>query len=309
VEVQRENPEAQKERFRAGYVAIIGRPNVGKSTLLNAFLGMKLSIVTEKPQTTRHKILGILTGESYQILFLDTPGMIEPRYHLQEVMVQAIRRALQDADVLLMMIEAREYPLPDDLGLLEELKGYEKPIILVINKIDLIKKDLLLPLIDAYQKAYPFQDIVPISALKRDGVDLLLGIIIKNLPENPPYYPEDYLTDQPERFFVGEIIREKIFMKYGEEIPYSTAVVVEEFREQPGEKDFIRATIVVEKESQKAIIIGKQGQKLKQVGSLAREEIERFLGRPVYLELWVKVREKWRKSPRDVRTFGYGTRP
>ncbi len=295
------------EHFRAGYVALVGHPNVGKSTLLNALLGTKLAIVSPKPQTTRHKILGVLTGEDYQMVFLDTPGLIRPQYELQSVMMKTAQTAIADSDVVVMMVEASEKPAERDLEILEELKKYGKPIILAINKIDLVHKDILLPLMNAYSQRYDFEAMIPISALELDGLDELKHAIRDLLPEHPPYYPEDYLTEHSERFLVSEIIREKIFYLYGEEIPYSTTVEIADFKERTGRKDYIRAVIYVEKNSQRAILIGQKGLALKRVGSLAREEIEEFLGRPVYLDLWVKVREKWRKNPEAVRRFGYST--
>jgi len=295
--------------FRAGYVAIVGEPNVGKSTLLNALLGQKISIVTPKPQTTRHKILGILSGENYQIVFLDTPGIIKPRYRLQEVMVEAARSAIEDADVVLLMIDVTEV----DTSTVEErynhlillLRPLQKPVLLLLNKIDLIRKSELLPMIDAFVKVYPFREIIPISALKADGVDDLREALMQFLPEGPPFYPPDIVSGQTERFFVSEIIREKIFQKFREEIPYSTAVQVVEFREREKGKDFISAEIYVERDSQKAILIGREGRALREVGFDARREIEKFLGREVYLELHVKVREKWRDSDAWLKRLGY----
>ncbi|NOX36907.1 MAG: GTPase Era [Calditrichaeota bacterium] len=290
--------------FKAGYVAILGRPNVGKSTLLNQILKFKLSIVTPKPQTTRKRVLGILNGENYQIIFIDTPGIIEPRYNLQKVMMKYVRNAMEDADVLLYMVDASR-PTEDLEAVKERIEPVGKPVILALNKVDLVRKDTLLPMIDQYRKIYPFEAIVPISALKNDGVDRLLREIVRLLPQSPPYYPSDYITPEQERFFVAEIIREKIFLLYGEEIPYSTHVEIEEFKERPEQKDYIRAIIYVEKPSQKGILIGKQGQALKKVGQYAREEIEAFLGRPVFLELFVKVNEDWRKKDTKLRRLGF----
>ena len=290
--------------FKSGYVAILGRPNVGKSTLLNQMLKMKLSIVTPKPQTTRKKVLGILNGENYQIVFIDTPGIIDPKYNLQKVMMKYVRHAIDDADVVLYMVDAAA-PRQQFDDVASHLQGVEKPVVLVLNKVDLVKKDQLLPMIDAYRQVHDFKAIIPISALKGDGVDRVVEELVKLLPEGHPYYPSDYVTPEQERFFVAEIIREKIFLLYGEEIPYSTHVEIEEFKERPGHKDYIRAVIYVEKNSQKGILIGKQGQALKRVGQLAREEVEAFLGRPVYLELFVKVNEDWRKSDTKIRRLGY----
>ena len=297
--------EAISPNFKAGYVALIGRPNVGKSTLMNAFLGQKLSIVTPKPQTTRHRVLGILSGEDYQMIFLDTPGLLIPRYKLQETMVKAARSAIEEADVLLFMIEPEDKISPANRSILSDLIQTKKPTILTINKIDLIEKDKLLPIIEDYSRNFNLTSIIPISALKADGLDKLRQLLIDNLPVGFPFYPPDTITDQPERFFVAEIIREKIFQKYGEEIPYSTTVTVEEFKERDQGKDYIRAVIYVERNSQKGIIIGKQAVALKRVGQVAREEIELFLGRPVYLELFVKVKEKWRQKEAILRELGY----
>ncbi|RMD90678.1 MAG: GTPase Era [Calditrichaeota bacterium] len=291
--------------FKSGYVAIVGQPNVGKSTLINNFVNYKVAAVTPKPQTTRHQIRGILNGENYQIIFLDTPGLIHPKYKLHEAMIKAAHRALQDADVILFMVEAASTPDPEDVNLLEEILKTNTNFILVINKIDKISKGKILPLIDYYRRYEQIKAFVPISALHADGLENLKKEILNLLPEQPPFYPPDLITDHPERFLVSEIIREKIFQKYGEEIPYATTVEIEEFKEHPGDKDYIRAVIYVEKEGQKGIIIGKKGTALKEVGRLAREEIEFLLGRPVYLELWVKVKEKWRQNEKLLREFGY----
>ena len=286
----------REKHYKVGYVAIAGCPNVGKSTLMNKLLGQKLSIVTAKPQTTRHKILGILSGDDFQIIFLDTPGLIKPKYKLQEVMMRTAANAVRDADVLVFMIEATTTPGQEELQFLTELDANTKPTVLVINKIDLVDKDQLLPLIDRCRQLFNFAEIIPISALHADGLDRLQMAIVSLLPEGLPFYPSDMVTEHPERFFVSEIIREKIFERYGEEIPYSTTVHIEEFKERPERKDYIRAAIFVERNSQKGILIGKQGSALKQVGTFAREEIELFLGRPVYLELRVGVKEQWRQK-------------
>lgn len=291
--------------MKVGYCAISGEPNVGKSTLQNSLLGNKLSIVTPKPQTTRHRISGILTTSEYQIVFLDCPGIIEPHYELQSVMMRRVEQALQDADLIMFMVEATLQPAEREKGIIEELKDYRKPLFLIINKIDLVKKQDILPLIEAYQKFHNFDEVVPISALTGDGLEILLELVVKYLPSGEPLYPPDQLADQSERFFVSEIIREKIFLFYGEEIPYSTAVVIDEFIERQGRKDYVKATIYVERESQKPILIGKRGSALKKVGEVARKEIEEFLGRKVYLELWVKIRKDWRKKPGDIKEFGY----
>lgn len=288
---------------KIGYVSILGKPNVGKSTLLNHLLRQKISIVSPKPQTTRHRIMGILNQEGGQILFLDTPGIFEPTMKLHQRMVHSAFKTLEDADLILVMVE----PVKCDLNgnLLSSLLWEKKKTILAINKIDTVPKETLLPLIKEYQEIFTFDEIIPISALKSDGLDVLLKAIYQYLPEGEPYYPEEMVSENPEKFFVQEIIREKIFLLYGEEVPYSSTVVIEEFKEEVGRKDFIRAILYVEKESQKPILIGKKGDSLKRVGKMAREEIEAFLGRPVYLELWVKIRKNWRKREEDLREFGY----
>lgn len=297
--------ESNKKTFKSGYVAIVGKPNVGKSTLINDFLGCKLSIVTPKPQTTRKKIMGVLTKEEYQIVFYDTPGIMEPKYELQKYMVKKAYEAIEDADVILMMAEPFEPPAEKDKDFFEKLSHLNIPVILAINKIDLVEKDSLIPILSAYDKRFKFAEIVPISALKGTNLDLMLNLVVKYLPEGEPFYPEDYMTDYNERFLASEIIREKVFEFYGEEIPYSTTVEIEEFKEREAGKDFIKAIIFVERDSQKGIIIGESGKAIKRVGVIAREEIEKQTGRKVYLELWVKVMEKWRKDKSKLYKLGY----
>ncbi|HHD11633.1 MAG TPA: GTPase Era [Deltaproteobacteria bacterium] len=297
----------EKEKpFRSGFISIIGRPNVGKSTLLNAFLGEKLSIVSPKPQTTRNVVRGIKTGEDYQIIFLDTPGMHRAKGMLNEFMVSEALNAIKDTDGVLYMVEAGSPPVADDRFIMGHLKVVNCPVILAINKIDLVKKHELLPLIKEYSELFPFKEIVPVSALTGDGLDELLRVLKGILPEGPMYFPEDLLTDQPERFIVSEVIREKVFLFTREEIPYSVAVHVESFKE---DKDrnlvVIGAVITVERPSQKAIIIGKGGSMLKKIGTAAREDIERFLGCRVYLELFVRVEKNWTKNRRLLKEFGY----
>ena len=298
----------ESQQFRAGYVAIIGDPNVGKSTLMNALIGQKISIVTNKPQTTRHKILGILSKENCQAIFLDTPGLLKPKYRLQTAMMDFAHSAIEDADLVLFMIEATDPKVGPEIGhdiAFNELQKLYKPVHLVINKVDLVNKQDLLPMIAFYSNKYSFKEIFPISALRQEGTDDLLRHIVNDLPEHPPYYPPDILSEHSERFFVSEIIREKIFKKYREEIPYSTTVDIVEFKEQPSKKDLIQAEIYVERESQKGILIGKQGKALKEIGELARKDIEAFLGRPVFLQLYVKVREKWREKEEWLKRLGY----
>lgn len=278
---------------------------MGKSTLINDFLGCKLSIVTPKPQTTRKKIMGVLTKEDCQIVFYDTPGIMEPKYELQKYMVKEAYEAIEDADVILMMAEPFEPPAEKDKDFFEKLSHLNIPVILAINKIDLVEKDSLIPILSAYNQRFNFAEIVPISALKGISLDLMLNLVVKYLPEGDPFYPEDYMTDYNERFLASEIIREKVFEFYGEEIPYSTTVEIEEFKEREAGKDFIKAIIFVERDSQKGIIIGENGKAIKRVGVIAREEIEKQIGRKVYLELWVKVMEKWRKDKKKMYKLGY----
>ena len=295
----------QNKNFKSGYVAIAGKPNVGKSTLINDYMECKLSIVTPKPQTTRKKIMGVLTKDNYQIVFFDTPGIMEPKYELQKYMVNEAYAAIEDADVVLMMAEPFEPASEQDKEIFNKLFKLNIPIILAINKIDLVEKDSLIPVIAAYGNQFKFAEIVPISALKGTNLDLLQSLIVKYLPEGDPFYPEDYITDYNERFLAAEVIREKVFEYYGEEIPYSTTIEIEEFKEREKGKNFIRAIIYVERDSQKGIIIGENGKAIKHVGVLAREEIEKQLDRKVYLELWVKVMEKWRKDKSKLRRLGY----
>jgi len=307
MDLQEKDRAERATGFKCGYVPVLGKPNVGKSTLTNKLLRFKLSAVTSKPQTTRHRVLGILNGEGYQMILRDTPGILDPSYRLQELLLKTAMSTLSEGDVILLMTE----PVPDSFSehphLLKKLEASGKPLILAINKIDLVPKPQLLPIIDHYRGVLPFSEIVPVSALKDDGLDRLEEVLVKYLPEGPPLYPPEEVTDRPERFFAAEIIREKIFLSYGEEIPYSTAVVVEEFKErEPPAKSYVRAAIYVERESQKGIMIGKGGSALKKLGRSARQELEAFLGRPVYLELRVLVREKWRNKDSLLRDLGYG---
>jgi len=294
--------------FKSGFISILGRPNVGKSTLFNRILGEKVAIVAEKPQTTRNRILGIKNVEGGQFVFLDTPGIHEGRSELNRRMVRTAVASGRDSDLLLFLIEASSPLLKEDGQMLQSLRGSKGIPFLVINKIDLIRKETLLPLMDQYQKLFPFEKILPVSALTGEGVDLLLDEILKSLPEAPPYYPEDMLTDQTERLLVSEIIREKVIRHSYQEVPYATAVTIESFQERP-EKNLIlvRGTINVERDSQKRIVIGRGGQKLKKIGEVARKEIEAFLGEKVFLELWVKVEKNWTRDPRALDTLGYSS--
>ena len=295
---------AEPKEFRSGYVAIVGRPNVGKSTLLNALVKQKLAITTPKPQTTRHRIMGVLTEEDYQIVFLDTPGLFAPTYTLQSMMVQTALETMREADVVLLLIESTARPPYFEPKIYAEIQALSGPVLLVINKMDLVAKDRLLPLIADCKEFFSFVEFVPISALHKDGVEQLLETVLSYLPLGKPFFPTDTLTDQPERFFVAELIREMIFKKFKNEIPYSTTVKIAEFKER--KKLYIRADIFVERESQKAILIGEGGTALKGLGQKARKEIEIFLQAPVFLDLWVKVRKRWRRKKHDVRELEYG---
>jgi len=301
---------AGSNEFRAGYVAIVGEPNVGKSTLMNALLNQKISIVTPKPQTTRQRVLGILSNDRAQIIFLDTPGLIKPQYLLQERMVSSAQSALDDADVILVMTEVSRGPrLPREVEDLTVRKFPGKPIFLVINKVDAVYKPNVLPLIAEFTKRNVFKEVIPISALRNDNLDDLLKTVIGYLPIHEPLYPTDIVSDSTERFFVSEFIREKVFEQFHEEIPYSTAVEIREFHERENGKTFISADIVVERNSQKGILIGSKGEALKKVGETARDEIEDFLEREVFLELRVKVREHWREREALLNSYGYSARP
>lgn len=294
-----------EKKIKVGYVAIVGQPNVGKSTLLNNLLDFKVAAVTRKPQTTRHQIRGILNGEDHQIIFFDTPGLLEPKYKLQEAMRQAAFRSLRDADLVLFMVAAAKEPDEFDTKLLNQIHDFNSSIILVLNKMDLISKNQVLPVMEYYSQLGTLKSIMPISALKKDGLDSLKEEILSALPTGQPFYDDDQIMDHPERFIVSELIREKIFQRYGEEIPYATTVQIDEFKERKDGKDFIRAIIYVEKASQKGILIGKKGAALKDVGRIARQEIEHLLERKVFLELWVKVKEKWRQDEKMLKEFGY----
>ena len=284
-----------------------GEPNVGKSTLLNALLGEKLSIVTAKPQTTRQRVVGILNRENAQIIFLDTPGLLDPKYLLQEKMVDAARMALADADVILVLCEVRKkaelHPRVEEEILRKSASDAVR--ILVINKVDTIARDEVLPLIGAFSEKGLFKEIVPISAAKGENLDRLLSLIIQSLPVHVPYYPTDILSDAPERFFTAELIRETIFEHFREEIPYSTAVEIREFKERETGVAYVLADVIVERKSQKGILIGHRGAALKAVGAEARAKIEAFLGKRVFLELFVKVGKDWRGSEQWMKQLGY----
>ncbi len=299
--------------MKSGYVSISGRPNVGKSTLLNTILGQKISIVTEKPQTTRNRIIGIKNLPDAQIVFIDTPGIHRPRHKLGEIMVKEARDAIKDVDIVLLMVEPWGHgntpgihpEVNDILKILRSADFSRKPVILAINKIDKIKKPELLPLIDEYNRVFNFKEIVPISALYGDGVDELLRLIVENLPEGPLYYPADQVTDQVERFIVSELIREQVMKHTEEEVPHSVALEIVDWKERENGLINISANIYVERDSQKGIIIGKGGQRLKSIGTEARKNIEGLLNTKVFLELWVKVKERWRDNINVLRELGF----
>lgn len=293
----------EERAFRSGFAAIIGRPNVGKSTLLNALVGRKVAIVSDKAQTTRHRIRGVLHRENAQVVFVDTPGIHKPRHLLGEYLVEAALGVLRDVDVILWVVEPEEAG-PGDEFILRQLADVNRPVMLVINKIDRVAKPALLPLIDHWRRRYAFAEIVPVSARTGENLDRLVEVLIEYLPSGPPYYPVDVLTDQPEQLVLAELVREKILHLTTQEVPHSVAVVVEEIAQRPNGVTYIRATIFTEKESQKAILIGQDGRMLKRIGQLAREEIEPLLGTRVYLDLWVKVRSRWRQDEAQLRRLG-----
>ena len=291
------------DKHKAGFVNIIGNPNVGKSTLMNAFVGEKLSIITSKAQTTRHRILGIVNGEDFQVILSDTPGVIKPSYGLQESMMDFVKSAFEDADVLLYMVEIGEKALKDE-QFIKKLKHSEVPVLLLLNKIDKADQQFLEEQVQYWQKEFPKAEVHPISALNNFNVKEVFDRIVSLLPEAPPYFPKDQLTDKPERFFVNETIREKILKYYKKEIPYAVEIETEEFVED--EKIIrIRSVIMVERDSQKGILIGHKGSALKKVGVQSRKDLEAFFDKQVHLELVVKVVKNWRSDPRQLRRFGY----
>ncbi|MEP0264890.1 GTPase Era [Dokdonia sp.] len=291
---------------KAGFVNIIGNPNVGKSTLMNAFVGERLSIITSKAQTTRHRILGIVNGEDFQVVLSDTPGIIKPAYELQASMMDFVKSAFEDADVLLYLVELGEKELKDE-AFFNKIRAAKIPVLLLINKIDKGNEELLGQSLTLWSEKVPNAEVFAISALENFGVEEVFKRIVELLPDSPPFYPKDQLTDKPERFFVNEIIREKILMHYKKEIPYSVEIDTEEFFE---EETIIRmrSVIMVERDSQKGIIIGHKGSALKRVGVEARKDLEKFFGKQVHLELYVKVNKNWRSNDKQLRRFGYNQR-
>jgi GTPase len=291
--------------FRSGFVAVVGRPNVGKSTLVNRLVGQKVAIVSPKPQTTRNRILAVVNREGGQIVLFDTPGIHKPQHRMNERMVETAMRSLSQVEVVLWLADVTEALGPGERVVRDSVRNSKKPVILGLNKIDRVPKPQILPAIDAYRHLMDFEAIVPLSALKGENVEALEKELLAHLPEGAPLYPEDFLTDQPERFFVSEIVREKILYHTREEIPYSTGVVIDSFKE---EKDMVRieATVLVERPTQKGILIGRGGQMMKTIGSEARRDIEEFLSTKVFLGLFVKVREDWREDPRILEEMGLG---
>ncbi|GAA4275793.1 GTPase Era [Aquimarina mytili] len=288
---------------KAGFVNIIGNPNVGKSTLMNAFIGEKLSIITSKAQTTRHRILGIVNGDDFQVILSDTPGIIKPAYELQESMMDFVKSAFEDADVLIYMVEIGEKELKDE-AFFAKIKTAKIPVLLLLNKIDQSNQEQLEEQVIFWAEKVPNAEIYPISALENFNVKEVFDRLVELLPQSPPFYPKDQLTDKPERFFVNEAIREKILLYYKKEIPYSVEVETEEFFE---DEDIIRirSVIMVERDSQKGIIIGHKGSALKKVGIEARKELEKFFGKKIHIELYVKINKNWRSNQRQLKRFGY----
>ncbi|WP_166626635.1 GTPase Era [Jeotgalicoccus sp. S0W5] len=292
--------------FKSGFVSIIGRPNVGKSTFMNKVLGQKVAIMSDKPQTTRNKVQGVYTKDDCQIVFIDTPGIHKPKHQLGEHMMKVARNTLRETEVILFIINAAEEIGRGDEYIIDMLKHTKTPIILVLNKIDLVHPDELLKQIEVYKDKLEFSDIVPISALQGNNIDRLLSVIETHLPEGPMYYPKDRITDHPEFFIVSELIREKTLHRLSQELPHAIGVEVLKMKGQDdGGKVHVEATIFVERDSQKGMVIGKGGKMLKEIGQEARRDIENLLGSKVYLELWVKVQKDWRNKPQFIRSLGY----
>ncbi|HDR8108099.1 TPA: GTPase Era [Bacillus cereus] len=294
-----------RKGYKSGFVSIIGRPNVGKSTFLNRIIGQKIAIMSDKPQTTRNKIQGVYTENDAQVIFIDTPGIHKPKHKLGDFMVKMAQTTLKEVDIVLFMVNAVEGFGRGEEFIIEKLKETKQPVFLVINKIDQLHPEQLLELIDQYRKLHEFAEIVPISALDGNNVDALIGTIKKYLPEGPQYYPENQVTDHPERFIIAELIREKVLHLTREEVPHSVAVVIDAIQKRECGAVYINATIVVERASQKGIIIGKQGKMLKEVGKRARFDIEALLGSKVFLEVWVKVQKDWRNKMSQLRDLGF----
>ncbi|MGE6488394.1 GTPase Era [Paenisporosarcina sp. NPDC076898] len=292
--------------FKSGFISIIGRPNAGKSTFLNRVIGQKIAIMSDKPQTTRNKVQGVLTTNTEQLIFIDTPGINEPRHKLGDFMLKVAKNTLREVDAILLMVDSTDRIGKQDRYILDMLKGNETPVFLVMNKIDLIHPDKLLSVTESFRNEFDFADVLPISALEGINIEGLLKVLTEHLPEGPQYYPADQVTDHPERFIISELIREKVLHLTHEEIPHSIAVVIEKIkRDEDSDKIRVTATIMVERDSQKGIVIGKKGALLKEVGMRARKDIEMLLGSKVFLELWVKVQKDWRNKQVHLRDFGF----
>ena len=298
--------EATKANHKSGFIAVIGRPNVGKSTLINSLIGQKIAIMSDKPQTTQNRILCILTRPEAQIVFLDTPGIHKPKHKLGEYMVKAAEGTLKEVDAIFFVVDATEKMGPGEYYILERLQATAKPVILVVNKLDLIEKQDVLPIISNYSEKYPFVGIVPISAKQEENLDALIEEVEKYLPEGPQYYPDDMVTDQPERLIVAELVREKALLLTRDEVPHAIAVDIDEMKTRDNGDVYVRATIYVERDSQKGIIIGAKGSMLKEIGKLARADIEMLLGSNCFLDLWVKVKKDWRDRDSVLKGFGFG---
>ncbi|AOV07883.1 GTPase Era [Sporosarcina ureilytica] len=292
--------------FKSGFISIIGRPNVGKSTFLNRVVGQKIAIMSDKPQTTRNKVQGVVTTDDAQMIYIDTPGIHKPKHRLGDFMVKVARNTLSEVDIIMFMVNAEQKIGPGDRFIIEMLKNTDTPVFLIINKIDLVHPDDLLETIVSYTSEYEFAEIVPISALNGNNTEKLLETLKTYLPEGPKYYPDEQVTDHPERFIISEFIREKVLHLTREEIPHSVAVVIEQI-EREKDRDIVNvmATIVVDRDSQKGIVIGKKGALLKEIGTKARKDIEMLLGSRVFLELWVKVQKDWRNRPTRLKEFGF----
>ena len=295
----------QTKGYKSGFIAIIGRPNVGKSTLLNRFVRQKIAIMSDKAQTTRNKIQGVLTGDDAQLVFIDTPGIHKPKHALGDFMVNTAYSALKGVDAVLVVVNAAEKIGPGDRTVIERIKKLEVPVFLIVNKIDLVKPDDLLPVIESFSQEHDFDQIFPISALEGNNVPELIDALKENMPEGPQYYPANKVMDHPEYFVVAEFIREKILLLTKEEIPHSVAVQVQSMQRNENDKIEVQATIIVERKSQKGIIIGAQGQMIKKIGQMARRDIEALLDDKVYLDLWVKVQKNWRDRQTYLNDFGY----
>ncbi|SFU93529.1 GTPase Era [Alicyclobacillus macrosporangiidus] len=300
------NETRSEQAFRSGFAALIGRPNVGKSTLLNALIGQKVAIMSSRPQTTRNRIRGVLTTEAAQVIFIDTPGIHEPRHRLGKYMVEAAVSTLREVDVVLLVVDAERPATREDHLVFERLAGLRTPVLLVINKVDLVPKPQLLEVIDRLRTVHPFRHIIPVSAKDGTQLDTLKRLLVAELPEGPKYYPDDMVTDHPERFIIAEYIREKVLHLTREEVPHSVMVDIEQLeRREDSNVLYVHAVIYTERESQKAILIGKRGAMLKQIGQLARQELEALFGTRVYLELWVKVKKDWRNQPGMLHRWGF----